>query len=86
MNAPDENTTPEELEEIRKIARVANFLPDIDALLNSKIKMALSIADGQIDRHEMTPELAFSIVHEIHAYRKVLKTLTVQGRMPTSNG
>lgn len=73
--------TPEELEEQYRIKRITGFLPDLKALMDKKVDRVLSTICGQIERKELTPDMAFSACHEINAYRKALKSMTTQTKI-----
>lgn len=73
--------TPDELAEIRQIARINNFMPDIQALSDKRIESITNRVMLAISQGELTPEAAFSAWHEVSAYRKMLKSLTVKTKI-----
>lgn len=72
--------TAEEMEEVRALARINNFLPDVNATIVKSVEGVMNRASQLIQAGQMTPDVAFSLWHEVHAYRKVLKSLDVKQR------
>lgn len=77
MSAP----TPDELTEIRQLARINNFMPDIRALVERRVSLITSRVIMQIDQGDFNPDKAYSAWHEVHAYQKMLKTLNVKSKL-----
>lgn len=73
--------SPDELEEIRMVARINNFLPDMRAVADKRIASITARVMQEINQSTLTPEAAFSAWHEVSAYKKMLKTFDVKTKI-----
>lgn len=73
--------TPDEVAEIRQLARINNFMPDIQALADKRIESITNRVMLDIRQGVLTPESAYSAWHEVAAYRNMLKSLNVKSKL-----
>lgn len=77
MNGP----TPDELADIRAVARINNFLPDIKAMVDRRVEQITSKVMQEVNTSTLTPDKAYSAWYEVAAYRKMLKSFDVKTKV-----
>lgn len=80
MSAP----TADELADIRAVARINNFLPDIRALVDKRVEIITSRVMQEVNAGTLTPDKAYAAWYEVSAYRKMLKSFDVKTKVAPS--